>query len=86
MPMALFWDAFSSARQLSVDWLERYGSELALVETFVDTSRYLGTCYPGFNSLKTEWLLTNELQIMGCDFLHHRFHFRSFVRFFKAAS
>jgi len=36
-------------RRLSVDWLERYGSEIALVETFVDRSRYLGTCYQAAN-------------------------------------
>jgi hypothetical protein len=36
-------------RRLSVDWLERYGSEVTLVETFVDTSRYLGTCYQAAN-------------------------------------
>ncbi len=35
--------------QLSVDWLERYGSEVTLVETFVDTSRHLGTCYQAAN-------------------------------------
>jgi len=35
--------------RLSVDWLERYGSEITLVETFVDTSRYLGTCYQAAN-------------------------------------
>lgn len=36
-------------RRLSVDWLERYGSEVTLVETFVDTSRYQGTCYQAAN-------------------------------------
>ena len=36
-------------RRLPVDWLKRYGSKVALVETFVDTSRYLGTCYQAAN-------------------------------------
>ncbi len=36
-------------RRLSADWLKRYGSKVAMVETFVDTSRYLGTCYQAAN-------------------------------------
>ena len=36
-------------RRLSGDWKRRYGSEIALVETFVDTTRYLGTCYKAAN-------------------------------------
>ncbi|MDH3633052.1 MAG: DUF4338 domain-containing protein, partial [Gammaproteobacteria bacterium] len=36
-------------RRLSADWLKCYGSKVALVETFVDTSRYLGTCYQAAN-------------------------------------
>ncbi len=36
-------------RRLSVDWLKRYGCEVLLVETFVDTSRYAGTCYQAAN-------------------------------------
>jgi hypothetical protein len=36
-------------RRLSVDWIARYGSEVLLVETFVDTSRYVGTCYRAAN-------------------------------------
>lgn len=39
----------ASLRRLNADWLDRYGSTLALVETFVDTSRYLGTCYKAAN-------------------------------------
>jgi len=38
--------------RLSQDWLCRYGSEIALVETFVDTTRYLGTCYKAANWIK----------------------------------
>ena len=36
-------------RRLSEDWKCRYGREIALVETFVDTTRYLGTCYKAAN-------------------------------------
>ncbi len=39
-------------RRLSQDWLLRYGSEIALVETFVDTTRYPGTCYKAANWIK----------------------------------
>lgn len=36
-------------RQLSKDWERRYGHEIYLVETFVDTTRYIGTCYKAAN-------------------------------------
>jgi len=36
-------------RRLSKDWKHRYGTEIALVETFVDTTRYIGTCYKAAN-------------------------------------
>ncbi len=36
-------------RRLAQDWKKRYGTEIALVETFVDTTRYLGTCYKAAN-------------------------------------
>jgi len=40
-------------RRLSRDWEERYGHELCMVETFVDSTRYAGTCYKaaGFKDL-----------------------------------
>ncbi len=38
-------------RRLPQDWKERYGTEVAMVETFVDT-RYAGTCYKAANWLK----------------------------------
>ena len=37
------------ARQVPVDWKDRYGVELSLFETFVDVSRYRGTCYKAAN-------------------------------------
>lgn len=39
-------------RRLSGDWKHRYGTDIALVETFVDTTRYAGTCYKAANWLK----------------------------------
>lgn len=36
-------------RRLSSDWRLRYGTEIALVETFVDTTRFAGTCYKAAN-------------------------------------
>ncbi|MFQ5641822.1 MAG: Druantia anti-phage system protein DruA, partial [bacterium] len=38
-------------RRLSRDWKRRYGTEIAMVETFVDTTRYAGTCYKAANWL-----------------------------------
>ena len=37
------------ARQMPVDWRNRYGVELSLLETFVDAARYRGTCYKAAN-------------------------------------
>ena len=36
-------------RRLPLDWKHRYGSDVALAETFVDTTRYVGTCYKAAN-------------------------------------
>ena len=36
-------------RRLQGDWKQRYGHELCLVETFVDRSRFVGTCYRAAN-------------------------------------
>ena len=37
------------ARQVPVDWRVRYGGELTMFETFVDATRYRGTCYKAAN-------------------------------------
>ena len=37
------------ARRIQNDWVERYGHKVALLETFVDTSRFRGTCYRAAN-------------------------------------
>ena len=39
-------------RRLPLDWQQRYGTDIAMVETFIDTTRYLGTCYKAANWLK----------------------------------
>lgn len=39
-------------RRLSEDWQFRYGHELCLVETFVDRSRFAGTCYRAANWMR----------------------------------
>lgn len=38
-----------AAKQVPLDWKERYGFEPVLLETFVDEERYLGTCYQAAN-------------------------------------
>ena len=38
-----------ATRQLAGDWQQRYGEPPVLVETFVDSSRYRGTCYRAAN-------------------------------------
>jgi hypothetical protein len=37
------------ARRLSADWQAKYGHPIFLLETFVDTSRFAGTCYRAAN-------------------------------------
>ncbi len=37
------------SQRLSTDWLARYGVRPVLLETFVDTARYAGTCYRAAN-------------------------------------
>lgn len=39
-------------RHLSSDWKRRYGTDIALVETFVDTTRYKGICYKASNFVR----------------------------------
>lgn len=45
----------ASMRRLSGDWIRRYGTPIVLVETFVDTTRFKGTCYRAAN-----WLFTGK--------------------------
>ena len=41
-----------AVRRLRVDWPPRYGVEVLLVETLVDTSRYSGHCYGAANWIR----------------------------------
>ena len=41
-------------RRLVQDWKRRYGTDIAMVETFVDTTRYVGTSYKGSKLVK-DW-------------------------------
>jgi len=44
-----------AVRRLAADWPGRYGVEVLLVETLVDTSRYRGECYRAAN-----WILLGQ--------------------------
>jgi hypothetical protein len=37
------------SRRIRKDWVERYGHPVVLLETFVDTTRFRGTCYRAAN-------------------------------------
>ena len=42
----------ATLRRLRRDWITKYGHDLYLVETFVDRSRFAGTCYKAANWIK----------------------------------
>lgn len=44
-------------RRVSSDWMAKYGHPIYLLETFVDRSRFRGTCYQAAN-----WILTGQTQ------------------------
>jgi hypothetical protein len=50
------------ARQVSADWQKLYGHPIYLLETFVDGSRYRGTCYRAAN-----WIAVGETTGRGKD-------------------
>lgn len=55
-------------RRLSADWLKTWGHPLFLAETFVDTSRFRGTCYRASN-----WIclgMTAGRSKRGNEYLH----------------
>lgn len=45
------------AKRISSDWSTKYGHPLYLLETFVDQSRFLGTCYKAAN-----WISVGQTQ------------------------
>jgi hypothetical protein len=56
-------------KRLSDDWHDAYGHPIYLAETFVDTSRFKGTCYKAAN-----WLYvghTKGSSKKGNDYRHH---------------
>jgi len=55
-----------AARQLQKDWLRTYGYAPALLETFVDSSLYKGTCYKAAN-----WKQVGETKGRGRYDSHH---------------
>ena len=61
----------ANLRRLSADWRERYGHPVVLAETFVDHSRFRGTCYRASN-----WLALGETQGFGRSGLHYTEHGR----------
>src|SRR5688572_9544877 len=52
--------------RLQEDWKERYGYQLLLVETFVDSQRYRGTCYRAAN-----WIEVGQTRGRGRQDVDH---------------
>lgn len=57
----------AAAKRLGNDWTERYGYEPVLLETFVERSRFRGTCYRAAN-----WLRVGETKGRGKLDRQHR--------------
>lgn len=55
------------ARRIGADWMDKYGHPLYCLETFVDRSRYRGTCYRAAN-----WRLVGQSTGRGRNDRHHR--------------
>ncbi len=49
VPHLACWALGATLRRLSADWETKYGHPVALAETFVDRSRFRGTCYRAAN-------------------------------------
>jgi hypothetical protein len=57
-----------ATKQIGRDWLEAFNYRPVLIETFVDQTRYLGTCYRAAN-----WQYLGETQGRGrCDVKHEK--------------
>jgi len=59
----------ANLRRLSRDWEAAYGHRVVLAETFVDTSRFRGTCYRASN-----WISVGETKGWGKSGASYRFH------------
>jgi len=57
----------ASLRRLRRDWKAKYGHDLCLVETFVDRSRFAGTCYQAAN-----WIRIGQSKGRSRQDRHHR--------------
>ena len=58
-----------SARQLPIDWEQRYGYRPLLLETLVDAQRFRGTCYRAAN-----WLHVGQTSARGRMDREHKTH------------
>ena len=56
-----------AARRIAADWQHRYGYSPVLLETFVETARFRGTCYSAAN-----WSLVGETRGRGKLDVHNR--------------
>jgi hypothetical protein len=54
------------ARSFARDWENLYGHPIVLLETFVDSERFLGTCYRAAN-----WIHVDQTTGRGKDDLTH---------------
>ena len=59
----------ANLRRLSADWDARYGHRILLAETFVDRSRFAGTCYRASN-----WRYVGETKGWSKQGVHYSFH------------
>ena len=50
-----------ATKQIGGDWLQQYGYRPVLIETFVDTTKYSGTCY-----LAANWQFLGKTKGRGC--------------------
>ena len=55
-----------AARRISKDWQQKYGHGLELLETFVETPRFTGTCYRAAN-----WVTVGETTGRTRNDVHH---------------
>jgi hypothetical protein len=61
------------ARRLSQDWQHMYGHPVYFLETFIDPTRFRGTCYRAAN-----WIVLGSTTGRGKDDVYHRGPNRSF--------
>ncbi len=57
----------ATLRRLRKDWTKKYGHDLCMVETFVDRSRFAGTCY-----LSANWIRVGQSKGRSRQDRHHR--------------